>query len=122
MLVFHLSIRFFFLLKRCFNNLCIYCPPGFNVLFWIIQVERGKQAYYCYDDVELKKVQRSFPSNASYNIQRFKGEAGIVISFCLLYLETAYFTQDIQFGTNFLLENCVPILYQLNEGQLTKPI
>lgn len=38
------------------------------------QVERGKQAYYCYDDADLKEVQRSFPHNASYNIQRFKGK------------------------------------------------
>ncbi|VVA94755.1 unnamed protein product [Arabis nemorensis] len=37
------------------------------------QVERGKQAHYCYDDEALKKVISSFPGNASYNIQRFKG-------------------------------------------------
>lgn len=40
----------------------------------IEQVERGKQAYYCYDDAELKSLQSSFPPNASYNIQRFKGK------------------------------------------------
>jgi DNA gyrase/topoisomerase IV subunit B len=39
-----------------------------------VQVERGKQVHYCYDDAELRKLQRSFPSNASYNIQRFKGK------------------------------------------------
>lgn len=38
-----------------------------------VQVERGKQAHYCYDEAELRKLQRSFPANASYNIQRFKG-------------------------------------------------
>ncbi|KAG7033586.1 DNA gyrase subunit B, chloroplastic/mitochondrial, partial [Cucurbita argyrosperma subsp. argyrosperma] len=41
--------------------------------FFRYQVERGKQAYYCYDEKELKRLQSSFPSNASYNIQRFKG-------------------------------------------------
>ncbi|KAK6149054.1 hypothetical protein DH2020_016579 [Rehmannia glutinosa] len=41
--------------------------------FFRYQVERGKQAYYCYDEAELKKLQSSFPANASYNIQRFKG-------------------------------------------------
>ncbi|GJZ43249.1 DNA gyrase subunit B, chloroplastic/mitochondrial-like protein [Tanacetum coccineum] len=39
----------------------------------LYKVERGKQAHYCYDESELKKLQSSFPSNASYNIQRFKG-------------------------------------------------
>ncbi|CAL5423073.1 unnamed protein product [Camellia sinensis] len=37
-----------------------------------MDVEKGKQAYYCYDDVELKQLQSSCPSNASYNIQRLK--------------------------------------------------
>ncbi|CAG7877973.1 unnamed protein product, partial [Brassica rapa] len=36
-------------------------------------VERGKQAHYCYDEAALKQVIASFPGNASYNIQRFKG-------------------------------------------------
>ncbi|CAL5420663.1 unnamed protein product [Camellia sinensis] len=48
---------------------CIYA--GVQPLY---QVERGKQAYYCYDDAELKQLQSSCPSNASYNIQRFKVE------------------------------------------------
>lgn len=64
-----LLLTFFFRYQRAlFEEGCIYVgvPP-------LYKVERGKQAYYCYDDVELKKVQRSFPSNASYNIQRFKG-------------------------------------------------
>lgn len=47
---------------------------SFNLLLLKCQVERGKQVYYCYDDAELKKLQNSFPPNASYNIQRFKGE------------------------------------------------
>lgn len=37
------------------------------------QVERGKQAHYCFDDAELRNLQSTFPANASYNIQRFKG-------------------------------------------------
>lgn len=64
-----LLLTFFFRYQRAlFEEGCIYVgvPP-------LYKVERGKQAYYCYDDVELKKIQRSFPSNASYNIQRFKG-------------------------------------------------
>lgn len=64
-----LLLTFFFRYQRAlFDEGCIYVgvPP-------LYKVERGKQVYYCYDDAELKKVQRSFPSNASYNIQRFKG-------------------------------------------------
>ncbi|KAI7990199.1 hypothetical protein LOK49_LG12G02516 [Camellia lanceoleosa] len=41
--------------------------------FFRYQVERGKQAYYCYDEADLKQLQGSFPPNVSYNIQRFKG-------------------------------------------------
>ncbi|KAK1365988.1 hypothetical protein POM88_041549 [Heracleum sosnowskyi] len=36
------------------------------------RVERGKQAFYCYSEAELVKLLSEFPSNASYNIQRFK--------------------------------------------------
>ncbi|XP_062111958.1 DNA gyrase subunit B, chloroplastic/mitochondrial-like [Humulus lupulus] len=64
-----LLLTFFFRYQKAlFDERCIYVgvPPLFKV-------ERGKQVYYCYDDAELKKLQRSFPSNASYNIQRFKG-------------------------------------------------
>ncbi|XP_042484832.1 DNA gyrase subunit B, chloroplastic/mitochondrial-like [Macadamia integrifolia] len=54
--------------KALFDEGCIYVgvPP-------LYKVERGKQAYYCYDDAERTKLQNSFPPNASYNIQRFKG-------------------------------------------------
>ncbi|KAL5546611.1 hypothetical protein UlMin_006298 [Ulmus minor] len=54
--------------KALFEEGCIYVgvPPLFKV-------ERGKQIYYCYDEAELKKLQRTFPPNASQNIQRFKG-------------------------------------------------
>ncbi|KAK4794828.1 hypothetical protein SAY86_012822 [Trapa natans] len=64
-----LLLTFFFRYQRSlFEEGCIYVgvPP-------LYKVERGKQAHYCYDDAELKKLQSSFPSNASYNIQRFKG-------------------------------------------------
>ncbi|XP_041024607.1 DNA gyrase subunit B, chloroplastic/mitochondrial-like [Juglans microcarpa x Juglans regia] len=64
-----LLLTFFFRYQRAlFDEGCIYVgvPP-------LYKVERGKQAYYCYDDSELRKLQKSFPPNASYNIQRFKG-------------------------------------------------
>ncbi|XP_034894089.1 DNA gyrase subunit B, chloroplastic/mitochondrial [Populus alba] len=64
-----LLLTFFYRYQRAlFDEGCIYVgvPP-------LYKVERGKQAYYCFDDAELKKIQGSFPQNASYNIQRFKG-------------------------------------------------
>ncbi|XP_021623341.1 DNA gyrase subunit B, chloroplastic/mitochondrial isoform X2 [Manihot esculenta] len=64
-----LLLTFFFRYQRAlFEEGCIYVgvPP-------LYKVERGKQVYYCYDDEELKNLQNSFPHNASYNIQRFKG-------------------------------------------------
>lgn len=64
-----LLLTFFFRYQRAlFDEGCIYVgvPP-------LYKVERGRQAYYCYDDAELRKLQNSFPANASYNIQRFKG-------------------------------------------------
>nr|XP_027123314.1 DNA gyrase subunit B, chloroplastic/mitochondrial-like [Coffea arabica] len=64
-----LLLTFFFRYEKAlFDEGCIYVgvPP-------LYKVERGKQIYYCYDDSELKKLQSSFPANASYNIQRFKG-------------------------------------------------
>lgn len=64
-----LLLTFFFRYQRAlFEQGYIYVgvPP-------LYKVERGKQAHYCFDDGELKKLQNTFPSNASYNIQRFKG-------------------------------------------------
>ncbi|XP_068340941.1 DNA gyrase subunit B, chloroplastic/mitochondrial-like [Pyrus communis] len=64
-----LLLTFFFRYQRAlFDEGYIYVgvPP-------LYKVERGKQAKYCYDEAELKMLQSSFPSNASYNIQRFKG-------------------------------------------------
>ncbi|KAJ9544028.1 hypothetical protein OSB04_023735 [Centaurea solstitialis] len=64
-----LLLTFFYRYQRAlFDGGYIYVgvPP-------LYKVERGKQAFYCYDESELKKLQSSFPSNASYNVQRFKG-------------------------------------------------
>ncbi|XP_023741310.1 DNA gyrase subunit B, chloroplastic/mitochondrial [Lactuca sativa] len=64
-----LLLTFFYRYQRAlFDEGCIYVgvPP-------LYKVERGKQAFYCYDESELKTLQSSFPSNASYTIQRFKG-------------------------------------------------
>ncbi|YAI82672.1 MAG: DNA topoisomerase (ATP-hydrolyzing) subunit B [cyanobacterium endosymbiont of Rhopalodia sterrenbergii] len=44
----------------------IACPP-------LYKVERGRNHTYCYNDRELQEHLRSFPSNANYTIQRFKG-------------------------------------------------
>ncbi|WOL01842.1 DNA gyrase subunit B, chloroplastic/mitochondrial-like [Canna indica] len=64
-----LLLTFFFRYQRAlFDEGCIYVgvPP-------LYKVERGKHAQYCYDDAELKFLLNTFPANASYNIQRFKG-------------------------------------------------
>jgi len=44
----------------------IGCPP-------LYKLERGKNAQYCYSDNDLQAAISSFPPNANYNIQRFKG-------------------------------------------------
>ncbi len=44
----------------------IACPP-------LYKVERGRNHFYCYNDSELREHLNSLPSNAKYNIQRFKG-------------------------------------------------
>ncbi|KAK4281931.1 hypothetical protein QN277_013374 [Acacia crassicarpa] len=64
-----LLLTFFFRYQKAlFDERCIYVavPP-------LYKVERGKQVHYCYDDADLKKLRSSFPSNATYNLQRFKG-------------------------------------------------
>ncbi|KAG1358726.1 DNA gyrase subunit B, chloroplastic/mitochondrial [Cocos nucifera] len=64
-----LLLTFFFRYQKAlFDEGCIYVgvPP-------LYKVERGKHVHYCYDDSELKILQSTFPANASYNIQRFKG-------------------------------------------------
>jgi DNA gyrase subunit B len=44
----------------------IGCPP-------LYKLERGKNAQYCYSDNDLQAAIATFPPNANYNIQRFKG-------------------------------------------------
>jgi len=44
----------------------IGCPPLFKV-------ERGRSIQYCYSERDLKTHLATFPANANYNIQRFKG-------------------------------------------------
>ncbi|OKH19953.1 DNA topoisomerase (ATP-hydrolyzing) subunit B [[Limnothrix rosea] IAM M-220] len=44
----------------------IACPP-------LYKLERGKNHVYCYSDRELQEQINELPSNAKYNIQRFKG-------------------------------------------------
>ncbi|MFM7887352.1 MAG: toprim domain-containing protein, partial [Pseudanabaena sp.] len=44
----------------------IGCPP-------LYKVERGKNHSYCYSDRDLQELIASFPTNANYSIQRFKG-------------------------------------------------
>ena len=44
----------------------IACPP-------LYKVERGRSHQYCYSDRELQQHLATFPANANYHIQRFKG-------------------------------------------------
>ncbi|MDG2990768.1 DNA topoisomerase (ATP-hydrolyzing) subunit B [Candidatus Synechococcus calcipolaris G9] len=44
----------------------IACPP-------LYKLERGRQHFYCYNDRQLQEHIASFPANANYTIQRFKG-------------------------------------------------
>ncbi|AFY69901.1 DNA gyrase subunit B [Thalassoporum mexicanum PCC 7367] len=48
------------------GNIYIGCPP-------LYKVERGRSHQYCYSDRELQQILSSFPENANYTIQRFKG-------------------------------------------------
>ncbi|MCO5601315.1 hypothetical protein L7F22_055434 [Adiantum nelumboides] len=64
-----LLLTFFFRYQKAlFEEGCIYVgvPP-------LYKVERGRQVHYCYSQNDLDKLQKGFPANASYNIQRFKG-------------------------------------------------
>jgi DNA gyrase subunit B len=44
----------------------IACPP-------LYKIERGRNHYYCYSDRERDQLIATFPENAKYEIQRFKG-------------------------------------------------
>jgi len=44
----------------------IACPP-------LYKVERGRSHRYCYNERELQTTIDSFPANANYTVQRFKG-------------------------------------------------
>ncbi|AFY65512.1 DNA topoisomerase (ATP-hydrolyzing) subunit B [Geitlerinema sp. PCC 7407] len=65
-----LLLTFFYRYQRSLveqGYIYIACPP-------LYKVERGRSHYYCYSDRELQGlIQREFPPNASYTIQRFKG-------------------------------------------------
>ncbi|MBD2042243.1 DNA topoisomerase (ATP-hydrolyzing) subunit B [Microcoleus sp. FACHB-672] len=65
-----LLLTFFYRYQRSLVDqgyIYIACPP-------LYKVERGRNHYYCYSERELASlVQREFPANANYTIQRFKG-------------------------------------------------
>lgn len=65
-----LLLTFFYRYQRALIEqgfIYIACPPLFKV-------ERGRSdPKYCYSDRELQQHIATFPSNANYNIQRFKG-------------------------------------------------
>ena len=65
-----LLLTFFYRYQRALVDqgyIYIACPP-------LYKVERGRNHYYCYSERELTNlVQREFPANANYTIQRFKG-------------------------------------------------
>ena len=64
-----LILTFFFRYQRALVDqgyIYIACPP-------LYKLERGRNYQYCYSDRELEEKIAEFPSNANYNIQRFKG-------------------------------------------------
>ncbi|MEL6931440.1 MAG: toprim domain-containing protein, partial [Cyanobacteria bacterium J06600_6] len=64
-----LILTFFFRYQRALVDqgyIYIACPP-------LYKLERGRNHQYCYSDRELQEKIAEFPSNANYNIQRFKG-------------------------------------------------
>ena len=64
-----LLLTFFYRYQRALIEqgfIYIACPPLFKV-------ERGKNHEYCYSERELQQHLGTLPSNANYNIQRFKG-------------------------------------------------
>ncbi|MGB0563656.1 MAG: DNA topoisomerase (ATP-hydrolyzing) subunit B [Spirulinaceae cyanobacterium] len=64
-----LLLTFFFRYQRDLidqGHIYIACPP-------LYKLERGRNHNYHYSDRELSAAIAEFPSNANYNIQRFKG-------------------------------------------------
>ncbi|MEM1367595.1 MAG: DNA topoisomerase (ATP-hydrolyzing) subunit B [Cyanobacteria bacterium P01_H01_bin.15] len=64
-----LLLTFFYRYQRSLVDqgyIYVACPP-------LYKLERGRQHQYCYSDRELEDAIRALPSNANYNIQRFKG-------------------------------------------------
>ncbi|MBD2079570.1 DNA topoisomerase (ATP-hydrolyzing) subunit B [Leptolyngbya sp. FACHB-17] len=64
-----LLLTFFYRYQRMMVDqgyVYIACPP-------LYKVERGRNHYYCYSERDLQERLSSFPDNASYHIQRFKG-------------------------------------------------
>jgi DNA gyrase subunit B len=65
-----LLLTFFYRYQRALIEqgfIYIACPP-------LYKLERGRsEPKYCYSDRELQQEIAKFPSNANYNIQRFKG-------------------------------------------------
>lgn len=64
-----LLLTFFYRYQRALieqGYIYIACPP-------LYKLERGKNHYYCYSDRELQEMVATFPANANYTVQRFKG-------------------------------------------------
>jgi DNA gyrase subunit B len=64
-----LLLTFFYRYQRAMVDqgyVYIACPP-------LYKVERGRSAHYCYSDRERNQIIATFPENAKYDIQRFKG-------------------------------------------------
>lgn len=64
-----LLLTFFYRYQRALIEqgfIYIACPP-------LYKLERGKNHYYCYSDRELQATIATFPANANYTVQRFKG-------------------------------------------------
>jgi DNA gyrase subunit B len=64
-----LLLTFFYRYQRAMVDqgyVYIACPP-------LYKIERGRTSQYCYSDREREQIVASFPENAKYDIQRFKG-------------------------------------------------
>lgn len=64
-----LLLTFFYRYQRAMVDqgfVYIACSP-------LYKVERGRNAHYCYSDRERDQIIATFPENAKYDIQRFKG-------------------------------------------------